>query len=152
MIERVLDNDGMVNKFAGDNIMAVWNAPQFQQEHAKLAVKAAWEAQRAIMDRQHDDPSLPRVQFGIGINTGEAVAGNVGSSGRAEYTVIGDAVNLAARICGATPGGKVWIGAETYRQVKDYVEVEELERQSFKGKAEPVAVYRVVGLKSAVSM
>jgi len=151
MIERVLDNDGMVNKFAGDNIMAVWNAPQFQQEHAKLAVKAAWEAQRAIMDRQHDDPSLPRVQFGIGINTGEAVAGNVGSSGRAEYTVIGDAVNLAARICGATPGDEVWIGAETYRQVKDYVEVEELEPQSFKGKAEPVAVYRVVGLKSAVS-
>ena len=104
------------------------------------------------MARQHDDPSLPRVQFGIGINTGEAVAGNVGSSGRAEYTVIGDAVNLAARICGATPGDEVWIGAETYRQVKDYVEVEELERQSFKGKAEPVAVYGVVGLKSAVSM
>ena len=67
MIERVLDNDGMVNKFAGDNIMAVWNAPQFQQEHAKLAVKAAWEAQRAIMDRQHDEPSLPRVQFGTGL-------------------------------------------------------------------------------------
>jgi adenylate cyclase len=152
MIERVLDNDGMVNKFAGDNIMAVWNTPQFQQEHARLAVKAAWEAQRAIMDRQHDDPSLPRVQFGIGINTGEAVAGNVGSAGRAEYTVIGDAVNLAARICGATPGGEVWIGAETYRQVKDYVEVDELEPQSFKGKAEPVAVYRVVGLRSPVSM
>jgi adenylate cyclase len=150
MIQGVLDNDGMVNKFAGDNIMAVWNAPQFQQEHAWLAVKVAWEAQRAIIERQQDNPSLPRAQFGIGVNTGDAVAGNVGSTGRAEYTVIGDAVNLASRICGAARGGEVWIGAETYRQVKEYVEVEQLEPQSFKGKAEPVAVYRVVGLKSAV--
>ena len=147
IVERVLENDGMVNKFAGDNVMAVWNAPQFQQEHAWLAVKAAWEAQQAIMARQREDASLPRVQFGIGVNTGEAVAGNMGSSGRAEYTVIGDAVNVASRICGATTGGEVWIGHETYRQVKDYVEVEELEPQSFKGKAEPVAVYRVAGLR-----
>ena len=147
IVERVLENDGMVNKFAGDNVMAVWNAPQFQQEHAWLAVKAAWEAQQAIMARQREDASLPRVQFGIGVNTGEAVAGNMGSSGRAEYTVIGDAVNVASRICGATSGGEVWIGHETYRQVKDYVEVEELEPQSFKGKAEPVAVYRVAGLR-----
>ena len=137
----------MVNKFAGDSIMAVWNAPQFQQEHARLAVKAAWESQEAIEERQRSDPSLPRVRFGIGINTGGAVAGNMGSSGRAEYTVIGDAVNLASRICSTAPGGEVWIGPETYRQVMDYVEVEELEPQSFKGKTEPVVVYKVTGLK-----
>ena len=147
IIERVLDNDGMVNKFAGDSIMAVWNAPQSQQDHARLAVKAAWEAQQVITEKQQDNASLPRVQFGIGINTGEAVAGNMGSSGRAEYTVIGDSVNLASRICGATSGGEVWIGYETYCQAKDYVEVEELEPQSFKGKAEPVVVYKVVGLR-----
>lgn len=147
IVERVLDNEGMVNKFAGDNVMVVWNAPQFQQGHAWLAVKAAWEAQQAIMERQREDASLPRVQFGIGINTGEAVAGNMGSSGRAEYTVIGDAVNVASRICGAAAGGEVWIGGETWRQVKGYVEVEELQPQSFKGKAEPVSVYRVVGLR-----
>jgi len=147
IVERVLENEGMVNKFAGDNVMVVWNAPQFQQGHAWLAVKAAWEAQQAIMERQRDDASLPRVQFGIGINTGEAVAGNMGSSGRAEYTVIGDAVNVASRICGAAAGGEVWIGGETCRQVKGYVEVEELQPQSFKGKAEPVSVYRVVGLR-----
>ena len=151
MIERVLDNDGMINKFAGDNIMAVWNAPQSQQGHAMLAVKAAWEAQEAIMERQQEDASLPRVQFGIGINTGEAVAGNMGSMGRAEYTVIGDSVNLASRICGAAPGGEVWIGTETYRHVRSHVEVEELEPQSFKGKAEPVAVYRVESLRPSIS-
>jgi adenylate cyclase len=146
-IKQILDNEGMVNKFAGDNIMAVWNAPQFQQQHASLAVKAAWEAQQAIVERQRDDPSLPRVQFGIGINTGEALAGNVGSAGRAEYTLIGDAVNMASRICGAAPGGEIWIGPETYRQVMDYVEVDELEPQYFKGKAEPVVVFRITGLR-----
>ena len=147
IIKRILDNEGMVNKFAGDNIMAVWNAPQFQHQHARLAVKAAWEAQQAIIERQRDDNSLPRVQFGIGINTGEALAGNVGSAGRAEYTLIGDAVNMASRICSAAPGGEIWIGPETYSQVMDYVEVEELEPQYFKGKAEPVVVFRIMGLR-----
>jgi adenylate cyclase len=143
VIDVVLQNDGMVNKFTGDNIMAVWNAPQSQLEHARLAVKTAWEAQQKIIDLQQRDSSLPPVQFGIGINTGKALAGNVGSVGRTEYTVIGDAVNLASRICSATPGGEVWIGPETYQQVKEFAEVAELEPQKFKGKAESVVVYRL---------
>ena len=144
IIDSVLENGGMINKFAGDNVMAVWNAPQFQEDYARLAVRAAGEAQRRIAELQKDDTAATKVQFGIGINTGDAVAGNVGSSGRAEYTVIGDAVNLASRICSATPGGEVWIGAETYRQAAEYLEVEVLEPQVFKGKAEPVVVYRVI--------
>jgi adenylate cyclase len=144
IIDSVLENGGMINKFAGDNVMAVWNAPQLQTDYARLAVKAACEAQEKITELQKDDSSPDKVQFGIGINTGNAVAGNVGSTGRAEYTVIGDAVNLASRICSATPGGKVWIGPETYRQAADYLEVEEMEPQTFKGKAEPVIVYQVV--------
>jgi adenylate cyclase len=147
MIDRVLENGGMVNKFAGDNIMAVWNAPQIQKEHARLAVKAAWEAQQAMGEVRKKDPSLPVALFGIGINTGQAVAGNVGSSGRSEYTVIGDAVNLASRICSGTTGGEVWLGPETYRQAKEYVEVVALEPQEFKGKSERVVVYRLTGLK-----
>jgi adenylate cyclase len=147
MIERVIANSGIVNKFAGDNIMGVWNAPQSQHMHALLAVKSALESQQAIQKKQQDDPSLPKVQFGIGINTGAAVAGNMGSAGRAEYTVIGDAVNLASRICSVAPGGEVWIGPETYQQVLDAVEVETLPPQTFKGKAEPVTVYRVLSLK-----
>lgn len=145
IIDKVLENGGMVNKFAGDNIMAVWNAPESEPQHARLAVKAALEAQQIITALPPGGLSLRRVQFGIGVNTGKAVAGNVGSPGRAEYTVIGDAVNLGARICSVTPGGEVWIGPETYRQAKDYLEVEELEPQTFKGKKEPVTVYRVTG-------
>ena len=147
MIERVMKNNGIVNKFAGDNIMGVWNAPEAEQKHALLAVKAAMEAQQAIVKMQQEDPSLPRVQFGIGINTGNAVAGSLGSMGRAEYTVIGDAVNLASRICSAATGGEVWIGPETYQQVKNDVETEQLPPQSFKGKAEQVVVYKVLSLK-----
>jgi adenylate cyclase len=141
--DAVVQHDGIVNKFGGDNIMAVWNAPQSQPEHALLAVKAAWEAQQKVAELKQSDSQLFPVQFGIGINTGIALAGNVGSVGRSEYTVIGDSVNTASRICSSTPGGEVWIGAETYNQTKDYIETQELEPQSLKGKAAPVVVYRV---------
>jgi adenylate cyclase len=145
IIDCILANGGMINKFAGDSIMAIWNAPQDQSDHARLAVKAAVEAQQAAakIPVGVDDP---KVQFGIGINTGPALAGSIGSEGRAEYTVIGDTVNLASRICSGTPGGQVWIGAQTYEQVKALIDVEELEPQVFKGKAEPVKVYHVLKL------
>jgi adenylate cyclase len=147
--DEVIRHDGIVNKFVGDNIMAVWNAPQSQPDHALLAVKAAWEAQQKLAElRQRDNRPLP-VQFGIGINTGVAVAGNVGSAGRSEYTVIGDSINTASRICSSTPGNEVWIGPETYNQTKDYIETEKLEPQSVKGKAEPITLYRVTALRPA---
>jgi adenylate cyclase len=145
--DEVVRHDGIVNKFVGDNIMAVWNAPQSQPDHALLAVKAAWEAQQKLAElRQRDNRRLP-VQFGIGINTGIAVAGNVGSAGRSEYTVIGDSINTASRICSSTPANEVWIGPETYNQTKDYIETEKLEPQSVKGKAEPITLYRVTALR-----
>jgi adenylate cyclase len=147
VIERVLANQGMINKFAGDNILAVWNAPQDQPHHAMLAVKASLESQEAILRIHKDNPSLPKVELGIGINSGEAMAGNMGSEGRTEYTVIGDAINVASRLCSSAPGNHIWIGPHTYEQVKDMVEVEELEPQYFKGKAEPIAVYRVLRLR-----
>ena len=146
-IDRVLASGGMVNKFAGDNIMAVWNAPQPQQEHARLACKAACEIQHGLAELHEKDPSLPKAQFGIGINTGLVVAGNVGSSGRTEYTVIGDAVNLASRICSATPATEIWIGPETFRQAKEQAECITLELQSFKGKTEQVQVYRLLSCR-----
>jgi len=145
IIDCILANGGMINKFAGDSIMAIWNAPQDQPDHSRLAVKAAVEAQQAAANLPCGE-NEPKVQFGIGINTGFALAGSIGTEGRAEYTVIGDTVNLASRICSNTPGGQVWIGPQTYEQVKTIVESVELAPQSFKGKAEPVIVYRVLKL------
>jgi class 3 adenylate cyclase len=127
--------------------MAVWNAPQPQEEHARLACKAACEIQQGLAELQAREPSLPKAQFGIGINTGSVVAGNVGSAGRTEYTVIGDAVNLASRICSATPATEIWIGPETFRRTKEEAECITLELQTFKGKAEQVQVYRLLSCR-----
>jgi len=149
--DAVVQHNGIVNKFAGDNIMAVWNAPQPQPGHALSAIQAAWEAQRRLAELQQSDNLGILVQFGIGINTGIALAGNIGSVGRTEYTVIGDSVNTASRICSSTPGGEIWIGAETYSQTKDYIKTEELQSQKLKGKEAPVIVYRVTALRSVAS-
>ena len=147
--DAVVEHGGIVHKFGGDSLIAVWNAPQDQPEHALLAVKAAWEAQRKVVELQQSDNRLVPVYFGIGVNTGVALAGNVGSIGRSEYTVIGDSINTASRICSNTPAGEVWIGPETYNQTKEHIETEELGSQSLKGKAAPIAVYRVTALRAA---
>jgi class 3 adenylate cyclase len=111
----------MVNKFGGDSIMAVWNTPLACPEHALLAVKAAASAQQALDALREEEPELPGIEFGIGINTGKAVAGNMGSTDRLEYSVIGDAVNIASRLAGVTTGGKVWVGADTYDLIESDV-------------------------------
>jgi adenylate cyclase len=148
MIDAIVQNGGLVNKFAGDSLMGVWNAPQSQAGHPQLAVKAAWEAQHKMCDLCTNNPELGNVHFGIGINTGKALAGNVGSLGRVEYTVIGDTVNLASRICSVAPGNEILIGPETYRQTEDVLEVEPLPPQMFKGKSQPIVVYHVKGWRN----
>jgi adenylate cyclase len=152
MIEAVVNNGGIVNKFAGDNIMAVWNAPQSQSDHAALAVKAAWEAQSNLAATEQNNALPIPVKFGIGINTGIALAGNLGSTGRSEYSVIGDTVNLASRICSSTPGGEIWIGHETFCQVNNSCNFDTLEPQFFKGKTSPTPVYRVTGWQKTASV
>lgn len=146
IIDAISAHGGMVNKFAGDCIMGVWNAPNRVESHAISAVKAAMEAQGKMADMHHQGETI---RFGIGINTGKAIAGNLGSAGRSEYTVIGDTVNLASRICGAAGGGEAWVGPETYEQIKEQVETEELPPQTFKGKTKPVKVWKVKGWKGA---
>ncbi|MFC1998423.1 CHASE2 domain-containing protein [Chloroflexota bacterium] len=143
MIDLIQANDGMINKFVGDNIMAIWNAPQNQPKQAYLAVKAAIECQKAMAEVNEVATDIGPLEWGIGINTGIATAGSIGSKGRLEYTVIGDTVNLASRFCGGAPGGKVWIGPQTYERVKDKVKATALTPQSFKGKEEAIVVYDV---------
>ena len=143
IIEAVLRYGGMINKFGGDSVMAVWNSPLPCEGHALLAIKAAVSAQSAVRSLQELDKSLLKMEFGIGINTGAALAGNMGSPKRMEYSVIGDAVNCASRITGATPAGKVWIGAETLRQAAHQVVAVPRPPLQVKGKNEPLPAYEV---------
>lgn len=130
---------GYVDKFIGDGLMAVFGAPRALADHADAAVKAAVEIAQ-IAERRL------KVPIGIGINSGLVVAGNVGGAGRLEYSVIGDPVNVAARVEAATrqTGDTVLISENTRRLLKDApVQLERREAVEMKGKREPVAVYAV---------
>lgn len=140
IISRIMENRGIVNKFAGDAIMALWNAPEDQPGHASLACQAALEA-RDELEKLTGAEAVAR--WGFGVNTGVAVAGNVGSGRRHEYTVIGDPVNLASRICGIAPAGEVWIGESTFQQVRDEYHTDELPPQTVKGIDHTIQTYRV---------
>jgi adenylate cyclase len=150
IIKAILKYDGIVNKFAGDSIMAVWNVPLDCPEHALAATRAALEAQQEISLLQLEAPDLVKMEFGIGVNSGTAIVGNMGSIERLEYSVVGDVVNTAARLSGIVPGGKVWIGAETYEQVKHRFEVTPLEPLALKGKGVMIKAYEVLPGKNPV--
>ena len=148
VINSVLKHDGMINKFGGDSVLAVWNVPIECKEHALLATKAAVSAQRAIKELQEKETTIVKMEFGIGINTGKAVAGNMGAEDRLEYSVIGDTVNTAARLASATPSGRVWIGVNTFEQVKDYIQAKPLDPLLVKGKDKPIQAYEVVDIQT----
>jgi adenylate cyclase len=148
IVENILKYDGIVNNFGGDSIMAVWNAPLESEEHALLATRAAIDTQCAIKRLHDEKKSLLTAEFGIGINTGEAIVGNMGSKDRLEYSVIGDTVNVAARLASAAPGGRIWLGADTYLRVKDQVMAKRLDPISVKGRHEPVLTYEISDIQN----
>lgn len=141
--------DGTVDKYIGDAIMAVFNAPMKQKEHVRLAVTAAMRIQEAVKGLHGDNPNI---SVGIGINTGSAILGNVGTELHLDYTVIGDAVNVASRLCRHAKAGELLISQSTYEQVKDYVTANFLDSRMFKGKTEPVRVYNVTDMKEGVKV
>ncbi len=144
MIESIVRQEGIVNKFGGDMVMAIWNAPRSTPDHALKACRAALDALDEMERRGLWLEQEPSARFGFGINSGDVVAGNVGSAGRLEYTVMGDAVNVASRLCGAAGGGEVWIGERTLELAGDALEVTSLGPQTLKGRSQPVEAYRVL--------
>lgn len=150
MTEIIFKHDGTLDKYIGDAIMAFFNAPHEQPDHALRAIKAALDMQCQVKEFQNTEElsELSSICYGIGINTGTAVVGNIGGTKRHDYTIIGDSVNLAARLCGAASEHQILISPSTYELVKDYVIVEELPAMKFKGKAKPMVVYNVTGLKT----
>jgi adenylate cyclase len=144
IIQAVDKNQGVINKFNGDGVMAIWNAPTACKHHALLAIKAAMEAQNGIKELQQKEPSLLKMNFGIGISTGIAVCGNLGCKDRLEYSAIGTTVNAASRITSIAPGCTVLINDDTYQMVKDHVEVKSLGEMTIKADKELFRLYEVV--------
>ena len=145
MTKIVLKNGGTIDKFMGDCIMAFWNAPLDCEDHADKAVQTSIEICKAADEliQQLEEQGLPRIDIGIGINTGTCIVGNMGSESRFDYSVIGDAVNLGARLEGQTrnyDGIRVLLGPETYRSCTSRA-FSEVDRILVKGKSEKVTIY-----------
>jgi adenylate cyclase len=145
MTDIVFTNNGTLDKFIGDSIMAVFNSPHEEKEHAYKAVKTAIEMQDACARLQQE--GLPAVKVGIGVNTGKAIIGNMGSSQRQEFTALGDTVNTSSRLCGEAAGGQIIISEATYEQCKDRIHAKKLPPMKVKGKEKALSVYEVTGLK-----
>jgi len=146
----VLDVGGSVDKFVGDEIMAVFNAPLDTQDHARAALTAA-VAILASMDETNRTLAargLPEIAIGIGIHTGPVVAGSIGAQVRMEYGIIGDTVNTAARLVDKAPPRQILASAETIGRAGDGVIAEPHEPLELKGKSTRVEVYRVLDIKA----
>lgn len=148
MTDIIVAHRGTINEFIGDAIFAIFGAPLASPDHAEQACACALAMQGAMEDlnRDHEAQGLPPFAMGIGLNTGEAVVGNIGSERRAKYAAVGSAVNTAGRVEGATVGGQILISAATYERVQGIAEVGEATPVTVKGLAEPLVLYELRGL------
>lgn len=151
MIQVVADHEGMVDKLMGDSVMALFGAPFALGDDPLRAVRCAIEMQQAVrrFNQERAVQALPPLEMGIGINTGPVIAGNIGSATRMEYTVIGDSVNIAARLQGLAHPGEILVSEATYRLIAEQVVAAPLAPIELKGKRIPVGVYRIDGLLPA---
>jgi adenylate cyclase len=161
MTEEIMAEGGTVDKYEGDAIMAYFGAPLEQNDHYARACRVAL-AMRKRLDKLRDQwknagplpggESRPEIDFRCGINTGVAIVGNVGSSKRLEYTVMGDNINLGSRLEGANKnyGTNLMISESTYEKVKDSFEMRELDLIKVVGKTKPIRVFELLNEKGAL--
>jgi adenylate cyclase len=152
MSEVIFANNGTLDKFIGDAIMAVYGAPLEQPDGAFKCVKTAVEMRERLawLNEKWKSEKKPQIQVGYGINTGEAIVGNIGSSRRMEYTAIGDMVNVAARVEGETDGNQIFITQETLKELGDRVDAKKLPVVKLKGKSSKVQIYEVKAIRSTL--
>jgi adenylate cyclase len=151
MVEIIFENEGTLDKFVGDEIMALFGAPVAHPDDAFRAVRTALQMLR-VLERFNEErmaTGLPPIHIGIGINTGEVIAGYLGSSKALEYTVIGDSVNTGARLCSAAKAGEILISEFTYEKVKSYFDVRELPPTHVKGKERALKIFSVIAEKAS---
>jgi adenylate cyclase len=147
MTDIIIKNGGTIDKFMGDCIMAFWNAPIDDGQHEEHAVQAALEMQEELklLNAELTAEGLPNINIGIGINTGEALVGNMGSDQRFDYSVIGDAVNLASRLesSSKTLGKTLVVGEDTVKAAKLNYNFDYVDEITVKGKTEAIKVYTI---------
>ena len=148
MAESVLSQEGTIDKFMGDAIMAWFNAPVAQKDHTLRAVKAALAIREAVESVLYEElPKEAHLAFGAGIHYGEAILGLIGTERRLEYTAISDSVNTAKRLQENSARNQIIISRIAYERVKDEVEVKPIAPVAAKGKTAPLEVFEVLGLK-----
>jgi class 3 adenylate cyclase/tetratricopeptide (TPR) repeat protein len=148
---------GVIDKFIGDSMMVLFGAPKAHEDDPMRALRAAIAMRRRLQtfnaevalhldaENQSEDRVLDQLEIHVGINTGEVIAGAVGTSRQRDYTVMGDAVNLAARLQEAAGHGEIYVSEQTYRLTKELFDYESLPSIHVKGKREPVNVFRLLG-------
>jgi adenylate cyclase len=146
--EIIVANGGTIDKFIGDAVMAFWGAPQPQDDHAARCCRAALACRRAIDQSGLVDDLGQPLQIRIGINSGRMLVGNIGSELRLNYTVIGDAVNVASRLEGANKsyGTQILIGAATERLARGVVITREVDSIAVYGREEGISVHELIGI------
>ncbi|MBT3337430.1 MAG: GAF domain-containing protein [Anaerolineae bacterium] len=145
--DAVLAEEGTVDKFLGDAVMAWYNAPLPQPDHALRAVRTALAIRGAIEKLYLELPPEAHLSFGVGIHYGEAVLGLIGTEKKLEYTAIGDSVNTTKRIQENSRKNQIMISEEAYKLVKKHIYVDKLDSLQVKGKSKPIKVYEVLGLR-----
>lgn len=146
MTDLIQGYGGTLDKYVGDEVMCFWGAPLPQRDHAILACKCALRQMEVLKELNKDWPESRRINIGIGLNSGIMTVGNMGSPGRMNYTLMGDNVNLGARLEGTNKeyGSNIIISEFTYGLVKDHFIVRELDNIRVKGKNKPVIIYELV--------
>jgi adenylate cyclase len=146
MVEIVFRYEGTLDKFIGDEMMVLFGSPVMHRDDPTRAVQAAIEMQSAMttINERHAERGLPPFEIGIGINTGEVVAGYIGSSQALEYTVIGDPVNTGSRLCALAKPGQILVSEWTRDKLGESFPLKELPAERVKGKSEPLRIYELV--------
>jgi adenylate cyclase len=145
--EAVLSEEGTLDKILGDCVVALFNAPLPQTDHTLRAVRAALKIQEGVAILHEQLPSDYQLAYGIGINIGDAVVGNIGTEHQMNYTAIGSSVNLAKRLQEAAAPGQILLSHAAYQRVKQHVQAQLLSPIEVKGFSEPITVYELLGLR-----
>jgi adenylate cyclase len=145
MTEIIMKNGGTIDKYMGDCIMAFWNAPLDCPNHREMAIKSALEMEEKLKELNDSGEFGDKLNIGIGINSGKAVVGNMGSNQRFDYSVLGDSVNLASRLEGVSKNYNttIVVGEDTFNHVSDKFNFSKLDEVQVKGKSNKVAIYSV---------